>query len=623
MAGGSIPKALLPVGGVPIIFRQMRALRQEGVTHVGVLAGHLADELGPALAPEAAALGLKLQIVVEDAPLGTAGRLTALNAGTEDTLLVYGDLLFDIAFTPLFRFHASKQALITIVAHPNDHPRTSDLLVEHDGLVEAILPWEKPRTDDHRNLVPAGIYLAAPAFFAKIASGVKADMINDLLPNLVGAGKRVAAYNTPEYLRDVGSPSRRARAEQDLASGRVEAIKLTNLRPALFFDCDGVLNDEPGLQGAVKPDDVKLLPGAGDAVRRTREAGHLTVAVTNRPQVAKGFITFEALDHILGRLEALVAEDRGVLDRVYFCPHHPDAGVPGEVTELKIRCECRKPGTLMLRWAFADLPIDRRRSAIIGDSLRDIGAARGAGIWAYGVRTGHGCRDQERYERETGTVAPMPDLMFDSVIEAVDFELGYKELAAPALSAIERLDRTDGEPLLIGLCGRSRAGKSVTAHAIARALNEQDVCCLQARLDDRIVPAGERESSSAEARDRVDVIPQIVQSLREGQKVRSPGCDTTNRGQDALVTYDSADFSVILLEGNFAEYAKVRDQLDLSIFVDVPLWVQRKRFISFCRWKGFDEDGIENLWRDRSADEGPGVDRQRDLADLIVMSRTR
>ena len=110
-------------------------------------------------------------------------------------------------------------------------------------------------------------------------------------------------------------------------------------------------------------------------MRKAQEAGFLTVAVTNRAQVAKGLVTLEELDRLFGRLEALLAEDGGVLDRIYFCPHHPDAGFPGEVPALKIRCECRKPGTLLFRRAIDELPIDKERSVGIGDSLRDIGAA--------------------------------------------------------------------------------------------------------------------------------------------------------------------------------------------------------------------------------------------------------
>ena len=167
MTGDRIPKALMLVGGVPIIFRQMRVLRREGVTRLSVLAGHLGDRLEPALTPEAASLGLSLQIIVEPVPLGTAGCLAALDPA-EEVLIVYGDMLFDIALAPLQEFHRHHQALLTIVTHPNDHPRTSDLIVEDQGMIKAILPNRQPRTDDQRNLVAAGLYLASPAFFASL-----------------------------------------------------------------------------------------------------------------------------------------------------------------------------------------------------------------------------------------------------------------------------------------------------------------------------------------------------------------------------------------------------------------------------------------------------------------------
>ena len=376
MTADRIPKALLPIGDVSIISRQMHVLQREGITSVTVLGGHRGELLAAALESEAAALGLKLRVIVEPVPLGTAGCLAAVDPGSEETVIVYGDVLFDLVLGPLSAFHHRQGALLTIVAHPNDHPRTSDLIVEEDGLVKAILP--QPRSDevDHRNLVPAGFYLASPPFFERVRPGIKMDMIHDLLPALVTAGCRIAAYNTPEYLRDTGSPACHDMAERDLAAGRVEANNKNHLRPAIFFDCDGVLNEEPGLNGAMKPEDVTVIPGAGAALRQAREGGRLTVAITNRAQVAKGFVTLEGLAHILGRLEAELAEDGGVLDRIYFCPHHPEAGFAGEVPALKIRCECRKPGTLLLARAVSELPIDRQRSAFIGDSLRDIGAAR-------------------------------------------------------------------------------------------------------------------------------------------------------------------------------------------------------------------------------------------------------
>ena len=90
--------------------------------------------------------------------------------------------------------------------------------------MKAILPRGRPREHDYRNLVPAGLYLASPAFFTQIEPGTKADMICDLLPALVASGARLAAYNTPEYLRDVGTSARHELAERDLVAGRVEAM---------------------------------------------------------------------------------------------------------------------------------------------------------------------------------------------------------------------------------------------------------------------------------------------------------------------------------------------------------------------------------------------------------------
>jgi mannose-1-phosphate guanylyltransferase/phosphomannomutase len=618
MTADRIPKALLPVAGVPIVFHQMRALRREGVTRVSVLAGHLGDRLRPALEPEAAALGLALEVIIEPKPLGTAGCLRALDPGTQDNLIVYGDMLFDLALAPLWGFHRRKNALLTVVAHPNDHPRSSDLIVEHDGLVREILRHGRPRQHDHRNLVPAGLYLASPAFFAGLAPDAKADMINDVLPRLIADGASIAVYNTPEYLRDIGSPARHALAERDLRAGVVGALNGAHRRPAFFFDCDGVLNEDPGDPGVVTPDDVKMIPGAGAALRSARQEGLLTVAVTNRPQVAKGLVTFEGLDHVLGRLEALLAEDGGVLDRIYFCPHHPQAGFAGEIPALKVRCECRKPGTLLLRQALADLPIDQARSMLIGDSLRDIAAAHGTGIWGYGVRTGYGCRDHERYRRESGN-PPVPDLMFETVSEAVEFGIGYRALAAPVLAEIRRAINQGKKRVLVGVSGRARAGKTAIAHAVVRCLIEDGVAGLHVRLDDWIIPASEREpGGSAETRNRVDALPGVVAALRAGHSVNAPGYDAATRGAGEAVVYDPTGRTIIVLDGSFAAHGTLRAMLDLAVFVGVPPDLQRERFAAFYGWKGLDQPAIDALWGERAQGEWPAVDAQQDGADLVL-----
>jgi histidinol-phosphate phosphatase family protein len=167
----------------------------------------------------------------------------------------------------------------------------------------------------------------------------------------------------------------------------------------------------------MSPEQVVLLPGAAAALKAATAAGYLAVAVTNRPQLAKGMLDRDGLERIFGRLESLLARDKAWLNRIYFCPHHPEAGHDGEVKALKIACRCRKPGPGLLEEAARDLNIDLQGSAMIGDSLRDIGAAHAFGIPGYGVRTGYGCGDADRYPGS----APRPDGMFDTVLDAVQF----------------------------------------------------------------------------------------------------------------------------------------------------------------------------------------------------------
>ncbi|MEH7839369.1 HAD-IIIA family hydrolase [Rhizobium laguerreae] len=619
MTGDAIPKALLPLDGVPIILRQIRVLAREGVQHVRVLGGHLGGQLEPALAPEAEKLGITIDVFVEKSPLGTAGCLTTLDTTSGDVLIVYGDMLFDIDLAALARHRQQFPAALTIIAHPNDHPRTSDLVVQKSGYLQRLLPRKTPRDADWRNLVPAGLYVASEQFFETLLPGQPADMIHDVVPGLLERSTPVAIYDTPEYMKDIGSPSRHAAAAEDLRQERVHAVHLSVRRPAVFFDCDGVLNEDVGGHGVVHPDQVKLIGRAGEAVRLAREAGFLAVAVTNRPQLAKGLLDESGLDHVLGRLEAELAEDGGVLDRIYFCPHHPDKGFANEVPALKIDCACRKPGDLMIRQAMAELPIEKTKSIIIGDSLRDIGAGRKAGIWAYGVRTGYGLRDEKSYPAAQ-TEIPRADLVFDTVYDAVRFQCSYQDIGQALFSAIDaRLSNAAG-PLLVSICGRSRSGKSTFAHAVQRMLSEAGRRVVRLELDRWILPLEHRRPDmNAEERNRVEFYPEIVRMLRQFGQVEAPCYDAASRGQQKGTTiYDARDAEVILLDGIFAGHASIREDVDMAAFVEASQQTLLNRFHNFYAWKGLTPADTEGLWASRIQEEWPRIDLQRTSADIVI-----
>lgn len=418
-----IPSALTPVAGSPLIVRQMRALARRGVTKLTVIAGDGVAPLRDFVRVQAAACGIPSVMVEGSQP--AFGPLASIVDAHDDVLIVEGSVLFDLTLAAVRDFHHARNALLTVVAHPSLDPRGSPLLREEKDFVLDVLPETRARNEDERNLAPTGIYLASPLLFHHPAIRRAQTLIRDVVPALIAADERVACFRASEYVRVLSTQAHVAEAERDIRLGRAETMRLPHRRPAILFDVDGVLNEERPPKGALRPDDVILVPGAADAVRRARAEGYLTVAITNRPQLARGEITFEQLDRILGRLEALLAERGGLLDRIYVCPHHPAPQCITKIAELAIPCDCRKPGSALFRRALGDLPIDVKRSCSIGDSLRDIGAARAVGLPAFGVRTGYACADAARYPGGA-SAAPIPDRMFADVGAAVDFMLSRK-----------------------------------------------------------------------------------------------------------------------------------------------------------------------------------------------------
>src|SRR5947209_8242493 len=114
MTDDRVPKALLRVAGKPILFRQFAVLAREGVQRVTILAGHLGDQLTPALSVAGITVP-KVDVLVERQPLGTAGCLATLKGAAGDSLIIYGDMLFGLDLSRLAAFQAAHAAMLAIV----------------------------------------------------------------------------------------------------------------------------------------------------------------------------------------------------------------------------------------------------------------------------------------------------------------------------------------------------------------------------------------------------------------------------------------------------------------------------------------------------------------------------
>ena len=409
-----IPKALVPVAGRPILFFQLEQLRRYGVTDVGLILGHLAHEVRRRMSDAPIAQTLKINYFEENLPLGTAGGLLQAKEffKDDDFFVLYGDIAFDVDLNHFMAYHKTQASIATLVAHPNDHPLTSDLLkVDASHRLLEILPVKTRMPGDYRNLVPAALYCFSPKIFNYIRASEKQDFIHDVFPSLLKEGEKVAVYSTPEYLRDIGTPERLTKVEKDIQTGFMARMNREKKRPTLFLDRDGVINQDLPDTGIIRANQLKLLPTVVEAIKTANDAGVLVIVITNQPQIAKGFMTVDELDHVHARLEMELSAGGAWLDRIYYCPHHPDKGFPGEISSLKIACECRKPGTGLFLQAIKELPVDIHRACMIGDSPRDIRAAQKMNIKAYGVRTELNAR--------VGWGADAPDQVFNTLLEAV------------------------------------------------------------------------------------------------------------------------------------------------------------------------------------------------------------
>jgi histidinol-phosphate phosphatase family protein len=410
------PKPLVDVCSVPLLRRQIEALKLSGVDQVIILVNHAAEQIAQ-FCHDHNNFGVHLSLIDDgNAGLGTAGALLHAFDHLDDRFIViYGDTLFDVDLGTLVRTHESSYADVTLMVHPNDHPSDSDIVQVDDlNRVIGFHPYPHPPGVWLPNLVNAALYVIEKrALFPFRRFRAPSDLARDLFPAMLDEGASLRGYRSFEYIKDLGTPARLQKVENDLMSGRVARARASAPQKCVFIDRDGTLNE---LAGFIRSsDELRLLEGAAEAVRRLNEAEFRTAVVTNQPVIARGECSMEELQQIHWKLETQLGAEGAFVDGIWSCPHHPDRGYPGERREFKISCDCRKPETGLIRAAAEALNADLSSSWLVGDSTADILAANRAGLGSILVRTGEGGRD--------GKHPASPDHVVPDIGKAVDLIL--------------------------------------------------------------------------------------------------------------------------------------------------------------------------------------------------------
>lgn len=397
---GDLPKPMIPIAGKPLLEHHIELARHHGFTRIAIFACYRADIIQNHFG-DGRKWGVELEYVIEREPLGTAGAVCdRLDVMADRFLVMYGDTMLNVDLRRLWQAHEAADATATLFLHPNNHPLDSDL-VEVDSHNRITAFHNRPHDPNRffQNLVNAGLYVVEKSALKDFAAVVKSnapriwDFGKDLFPELIAKGGKLLGYNSPEFIKDIGTPDRFRWVCAQYDAGIIQRGSFETMTPAVFLDRDGTMIEEVSNHGITSPDQLKLIPGVAEAVHALNQAGLRVVVVTNQPAVAKGMASEADISAQHRKLETLLGREHAFVDRIYYCPHHPERGFPGERAELKIDCACRKPGTGMIQQAAAELNLDLGASWLIGDTTTDLQTAKNAGLRSILVETGYGGTD--------------------------------------------------------------------------------------------------------------------------------------------------------------------------------------------------------------------------------------
>ena len=410
-----IPKPMVDIVGKPILQYQIECLRENNIKKIYILIGHLGRIIEDYF-KDGSAFGVSIEYIKENEPLGSAGSLYYLrNSIKDDFVFIFGDLVLDVCFDRMISFHREHNAMITLLSHPNSHPYDSDLIVaDQNNLVTRIDSKHNVRDYFYHNLVNAGVYVVSHRIFENyFKEPVKTDFEKDVIVRMLN-DKCVFSYHSTEYVKDAGTPDRYYSVCDDVKREIVKAKNLCRPQKCVFLDRDGTINKYVGFARNINS--IELENKVSDGLKSINKSEYLSIVITNQPVIARGEVTIDELNNINSKIETLLGKEGAYFDDLFYCPHHPDKGFAGEIPELKIDCDCRKPKIGLLLKAKQQYNIDLSQSFFVGDTTMDIQTGINAGMKTILVKTGQQGLD--------GKYNVKPDYVVDGLDEIINIVEG-------------------------------------------------------------------------------------------------------------------------------------------------------------------------------------------------------
>ena len=248
---GDLPKPMIPIAGKPLLEHQVELAKKYGFTDL-IFFVHFRADLIEKHFGDGKKFGVQIRYVLEKEPLGTAGAVLAgFEKLAERFVVLYGDTMVNVDLQRIWNTHEKAKAAATLLLHPNDHPFDSDLVeIDSNSFVTAF--HNRPHAGNvwRQNLVNAGLYVLEknslepfrPSTLNSQLSTIL-DFGKDIFPAMVRAGKKLFGYNSPEFIKDIGTPERYDKISAQFAAGIVQRSSLATPQRAVFLDRDGTLNE--------------------------------------------------------------------------------------------------------------------------------------------------------------------------------------------------------------------------------------------------------------------------------------------------------------------------------------------------------------------------------------------
>lgn len=374
-ANPKLPKAIQEINGKTLISLQLAALGLSSRFKVIFIAGWQSEKLKPVIEYEMRKYpDTTWEFKVETKPQGTTKAVMKLvrEIPCEDVMIILGDLYINADLGKYFELWDGLKSEVLFLAHPNSHPRDSDLVSYNVSTLKVAKLLSKKRTPTKYdgNMALAGITLAKTHILKKLSENYT-DLIDAIFSDPDNLS-RIMVLPITDTIMDVGNSIRLSEAN------RLDSLKSKSPLSALFLDLDGTLlpNQEVKNLSTKIEFDKRVL----NSLMKLSESETPIFIVSNQPGIAKGLFSWKDFEEFRTHMESILSENSIRINRWFVCPHHPDSGYKGELRELKIICRCRKPQILFAEEVQKFYKIDLSAARMLGDTEADRGFAESAGI---------------------------------------------------------------------------------------------------------------------------------------------------------------------------------------------------------------------------------------------------